>query len=91
MRMPVQIPGSVLLLRIGLWRCEAAGPVNVSMHNGAGPDTIQRLGDPLTIIQGYLENLLDGVIQDPVVMRQCLAAMRRQAAQIQRILGTMGK
>ena len=24
-------------------------------------ETMQRLGDPLTIIQGYLENLLDGM------------------------------
>lgn len=57
-----------------------------------GPENasgMEKLSDPLTIIQGYLENLLDGVIRDPVVMRQCLAAMQRQTSQIQRILNGM--
>jgi hypothetical protein len=89
--MPVQIPGSGLLLRIALRRGENAGAGSDPLHSATSPDMIQRLGDPLTIIQGYLENLLDGVIQDPVVMRQCLSAMRRQTVQIQRILGSAGK
>jgi len=88
---PVLIPGSGLLLRIALRRWESTGSGSESLHGATNSDTIQRLGDPLTIIQGYLENLLDGVIQDPVVMRQCLSAMRRQAAQIQRILASIGR
>jgi two-component system, OmpR family, phosphate regulon sensor histidine kinase PhoR len=85
--MPVQAPGEEMLLRIALRAGENSEGDRDSAKAELNPDTVQRLGDPLTIIQGYLENLLDGAIRDPVVMRQCLSAMQRQAVQIQRILG----
>ncbi len=85
---PVQPPGEDLLLRIVLRPCEQENE-RATPRPELNPDTVQRLGDPLTIIQGYLENLLDGAIRDPVVMRQCLSAMQRQAVQIQRILGSL--
>lgn len=86
---PVTVPGGTMLMRIALRRL--AVPAEPPAPEGAAPrqEALQKLGDPLTIIQGYLENLLDGVIRDPVVMRQCLAAMQRQALQIQRLLGAL--
>ncbi len=86
---PVQAPGEEMLLRIALRHAETNEGDRDSAKADLNPDTVQRLGDPLTIIQGYLENLLDGAIRDPVVMRQCLSAMQRQAVQIQRILGSL--
>ena len=88
---PVTMPGGDMLLRVALRRGDAAPETPGT--DGVDPriEAMQKLGDPLTIIQGYLENLLDGVIRDPVVMRQCLAAMQRQAAQIQRLLGAFSK
>jgi two-component system, OmpR family, phosphate regulon sensor histidine kinase PhoR len=87
--LPVQVPGEEMLLRIALRPTEAVEGETLSAKTDLNPDTVQRLGDPLTIIQGYLENLLDGAIRDPVVMRQCLSAMQRQAVQIQRILNSL--
>lgn len=87
--MPVQVPGEEMLLRIALRPGESSDGERDPARADLNPDTVQRLGDPLTIIQGYLENLLDGAIRDPVVMRQCLSAMQRQAVQIQRILGSL--
>jgi signal transduction histidine kinase len=87
--MPVQAPGEDMLLRIALRHAETSEGDRDPAKADLNPDTVQRLGDPLTIIQGYLENLLDGAIRDPVVMRQCLSAMQRQAVQIQRILGSL--
>lgn len=89
--MPVNIAGEGLLVRIALQPVEKAGAAGDPLKDESHMNTIQRLGDPLTIIQGYLENLLDGDIKDPVVMRQCLSAMQRQTAQIQRILRSLGK
>lgn len=76
-------------LRVALRRRESSADGATSSQDAARIGTVERLGDPLTIIQGYLENLLDGHIKDPVVMRQCLSAMQRQTAQIQRILGAL--
>ena len=89
---PMHWPGEEMLVRVALRHCETPAV----RRDPPPPETsdleaFQQLGDPLTIIQGYLENLLDGVIRDPVVMRQCLSAMQRQAAQIQRILGNLRK
>ena len=88
---PVIMAGGEMLLRVALRRWDAAPEAPGT--DGVDPriEAMQKLGDPLTIIQGYLENLLDGVIRDPVVMRQCLAAMQRQAAQIQRLLGAFSR
>ncbi|MDB6069414.1 MAG: putative signal transduction histidine kinase [Verrucomicrobiales bacterium] len=49
-------------------------------------DVLVQLRGPLTIVQGYLENLLDGMITDPVALRQSLLTMRRSTIQIERIL-----
>lgn len=49
-------------------------------------DVLVQLRGPLTIVQGYLENLLDGMITDPVALRQSLLTMRRSTLQIERIL-----
>ncbi len=88
---PVTVAGGEMLLRIALRRMGLpAEPLN-SAADDTRRQSLQKLGDPLTIIQGYLENLLDGVIKDPVVMRQCLAAMQRQATQIQRLLGALAR
>ena len=87
--MPVNVTGEEILVRIALRHAEKSEGDRDPAKADLNPDTVQRLGDPLTIIQGYLENLLDGAIRDPVVMRQCLSAMQRQAIQIQRILGSL--
>ncbi len=88
---PVIMAGGEMLMRVALRRSDVAPEAPAT--DGVDPriEAMQKLGDPLTIIQGYLENLLDGVIRDPVVMRQCLAAMQRQAAQIQRLLGASSR
>ena len=85
--MPVGPAGEGRLVRIALRPAEGAASGQDVVKEGSTGDALCRLGDPLTIIQGYLENLLDGVIRDPIAMRQCLAAMQRQTAHIQRILG----
>ena len=85
----IHAPGGEVLLRIQL---RPAPELPHEAEAGQISDLaagLEKLSDPLTIIQGYLENLLDGVIRDPVVMRQCLAAMQRQTSQIQRVLGTL--
>ena len=88
---PVAIAGGEKLMRIALQRqAMSMEPVNPASEDPR-TQALQRLGDPLTIIQGYLENLLDGVIRDPVAMRQCLAAMQRQTTQIQRLLGGLSR
>ena len=88
---PVTVAGGELLLRIALRRLDL--PAEPASPDAGDPraHALQKLGDPLTIIQGYLENLLDGVIRDPVLMRQCLSAMQRQAGQIQRVLGGLAR
>ncbi len=89
--LPVTVSGGEKLLRIALQRQTLSmEPVNPASDD-LRAQALQKLGDPLTIIQGYLENLLDGVIRDPVVMRQCLSAMQRQTAQIQRLLGGLSR
>ena len=52
-------------------------------------DVLFQLRGPLTVVQGYLENLLDGMITDPVALRQSLLTMRRSTIQIERILETL--
>lgn len=45
-----------------------------------------RVRNPLAVLQGYIETLLDGVITDAAMLRQSLMAMRRQTEQIERLL-----
>ena len=47
------------------------------------------LRTPLSIINGYLENLLDGVIEDPVLTRKSLVTMRKHGERIARIVEDM--
>lgn len=49
----------------------------------------QELRTPLSIINGYLENLVDGVVDDPAQMRKCLLTMRRHSERIARIAEDM--
>ncbi len=80
---PLSIEGEGLFYRIAL------SPNSAPVAQSGGNETtalLQKLGDPLSILQGYLENLLDGVIKEPAVMRQCLGAMQRQTAKMQRLI-----
>lgn len=47
------------------------------------------LRTPLSIINGYLENLLDGVIDDPVMTMKSLQTMRKHGERIARIVEDM--
>ena len=88
---PLTAASGEKLLRIALQRQSLSmEPLNPASEDPR-TQALQKLGDPLTIIQGYLENLLDGVIRDPVVMRQCLSAMQRQTTQIQRLLSGLSR
>jgi signal transduction histidine kinase len=83
---PFEIAGEGRFLRVALSASTAP-----AAHQGTGEAAavLEKLGDPLSIIQGYLENLLDGVIKEPAILRQCLGAMQRQATQMQRVLSTL--
>lgn len=87
---PFDSPGYGVLLRIAVRHRDtpAAEPAPASRPT---TEVTRSLADPLTIIQGYLENLLDGDIKDPVAMRQCVSAMHRQTLQIERILRSLHK
>ncbi len=54
-------------------------------------DVAVQLKNPLSIVQGYLENLLDGMISDPVLLRQSLLTMRKHTLQIERVIDSLGK
>ena len=54
-------------------------------------EALNRMRNPLTILQGYLENLLDGVIKDPIVLRQTLLTMRKHTMTIEKLMETCGK
>ena len=47
------------------------------------------LRTPLSIINGYLENLLDGVIDDPAMARKSLQTMQKHGERIARIVEDM--
>jgi len=83
---PFAVGGEGDFIRVAL---SVAPSPTANPETGEAATALQKLGDPLSIIQGYLENLLDGVIKEPAVMRQCLGAMQRQAAQMQRMLSTL--
>lgn len=83
---PVPLAGEGMLIRVALCGTSST-PASVSSRSADEATVVlEKLGDPLSIIQGYLENLLDGVIKEPALMRQCLSAMQRQASQMQRVL-----
>ena len=76
------------LVRLALRPDEKADADSKTMPNPAA-DVLIQLRGPLTVVQGYLENLLDGMITDPVALRQSLLTMRRSTIQIERILETL--
>ena len=76
------------LVRLALRPDEKADAEARAVPNPAA-DVLFQLRGPLTVVQGYLENLLDGMITDPVALRQSLLTMRRSTIQIERILETL--
>ena len=76
------------LVRLSLRPDEKADAEARAIPNPAA-DVLFQLRGPLTVVQGYLENLLDGMITDPVALRQSLLTMRRSTIQIERILETL--
>jgi signal transduction histidine kinase len=85
---PVAVSGERRLVRLALRPDEQADAEAKAVPNPAA-DVLIQLRGPLTIVQGYLENLLDGMITDPVALRQSLLTMRRSTIQIERILETL--
>ena len=49
-------------------------------------DAAMQMRNPLTILQGYLENMLDGFISDPTDQRQALITMRKHTLAMERLL-----
>lgn len=85
---PLALSTDRRLVRLALRADEKADAEAKTMPNPAA-DVLIQLRGPLTIVQGYLENLLDGMITDPVALRQSLLTMRRSTIQIERILETL--
>ena len=54
-------------------------------------EAMSRMRNPLTILQGYLENLLDGAIKDPILLRQTLLTMRKHTLTLEKLMETCGK
>ena len=66
---------------------EAAAPERIPQCS----ETMLQLKNPLAIVQGYLENMLDGAISDPVASRQALLTMRKHTMAIERLLDVCQK
>jgi signal transduction histidine kinase len=86
--MPLALANERWLVRLSLRPDEQADAAAKAVPNPAA-DVLVQLRGPLTVVQGYLENLLDGMITDPVALRQSLLTMRRSTIQIERILETL--
>jgi two-component system OmpR family sensor kinase/two-component system phosphate regulon sensor histidine kinase PhoR len=82
---PLLLSAERRLVRLALRPDEQADADAKVVPNPAA-DVLVQLRGPLTVVQGYLENLLDGMITDPVALRQSLLTMRRSTIQIERIL-----
>jgi signal transduction histidine kinase len=82
---PLLLSAERRLVRLALRPDEQADADAKAVPNPAA-DVLVQLRGPLTVVQGYLENLLDGMITDPVALRQSLLTMRRSTIQIERIL-----
>lgn len=85
---PLLLSAERRLVRLALRPDEKADAESKAIPNPAA-DVLVQLRGPLTVVQGYLENLLDGMITDPVALRQSLLTMRRSTIQIERILETL--
>ncbi len=64
---------------------------NVPAPPGQCGEVLTKMRNPLTILQGYLENLLDGVIKDPILMRQTLLTMRKHTLTIEKLMESCSK
>jgi len=82
---PLALSSDRRLVRLSMRPDEDADAAAKVAPNPAA-DVLVQLRGPLTVVQGYLENLLDGMITDPVALRQSLLTMRRSTIQIERIL-----
>ncbi len=72
-----------------LIRDETDRQVNEQLRNEFVFSASQELRTPLTIINGYLENLVDGVVDEPSQVHKCLLTMRRHGETIARIVEDM--
>jgi hypothetical protein len=94
---PLWLTATRRLVRIAL---RVSGP-NMENKNGVDTpvpermpqcgETMLQLKNPLAIVQGYLENMLDGAISDPIALRQTLLTMRKHTLTIERLLDTCQK
>ena len=82
--MPVWLGATRKYVRIAL-RDDHSSAADAAA-SAPGADLVLQLKNPLSIIQGYLENLLDGMISDPVLLRQSLLTMRKHTLHIERLL-----
>ena len=87
---PVIISSTRRLVRIAMRDDSNAVHEARAASANSSPSVAMQLRSPLSVIQGYLENLLDGVISDPVIMRQSLLTMRKHTLQIERTLEGLG-
>ena len=72
-----------------LIRDETDRQVNEQLRNEFVFSASQELRTPLTIINGYLENLVEGVVDEPSQVHKCLLTMRRHGETIARIVEDM--
>ena len=72
-----------------LIRDETDRRVNEQLRNEFVFSASEELRTPLTIINGYLENLVEGVVDEPAQVHKCLLTMRRHGETISRIVEDM--
>ena len=72
-----------------LIRDETDRQINEQLRSEFVFSASQELRTPLTIINGYLENLVDGVVDEPSQVHKCLLTMRRHGETIARIVEDM--
>ena len=86
---PIQVaaPGAPCL-RV-LIRDETDRQANEQLRKEFVLSASQELRTPVTIINGYLENLVDGVLDEPSLVHKCLLTMRRHGETIARIVEDM--
>lgn len=94
---PLWLTATRRLVRIAL-RLSSPDQENNKVSEATAPEripqcseTMLQLKNPLAIVQGYLENMLDGAISDPIVVRQTLLTMRKHTLAIERLLDVCQK
>jgi signal transduction histidine kinase len=81
---PLWITPSRRLVRVALR--DADKPAEEPKAVPACSDAVLQMRNPLSVLQGYLENMLDGHISEPAAMRQSLLTMRKHTQAIERLL-----